>query len=101
MADLQAHKIVDEAYQDRTSWIKKSIRTGALTLSVSRQDGALMFCVHIVAFMGKFSSDRAIMQYAEEVRPLIIMYPFYVSLTYVPRFGTSNRLLSRIKVILR
>jgi len=44
---LQAHKIVDEAYQDRTSWIKKSIRT--------------------VAFMGKFSSDRAIMQYAEEI----------------------------------
>jgi starch phosphorylase len=44
---LQAQEIVDEAYQDRTSWIKKSIRT--------------------VALMGKFSSDRAILQYAEEI----------------------------------
>ena len=38
--------MVDEAYQDRTEWIKKSIRT--------------------TAKMGKFSSDRAIMNYAEE-----------------------------------
>lgn len=38
--------MVDEAYMDRTEWIKKSIRTSAK--------------------MGKFSSDRAIMTYAEE-----------------------------------
>ncbi|KAF8317894.1 putative glycogen phosphorylase [Clavulina sp. PMI_390] len=44
---LEAQKIVDEAYLDRPSWIKKCIRT--------------------VAHMGKFSSDRAIMQYAEEI----------------------------------
>lgn len=44
---LEANKIVDESYLDRTAWIKKCIRT--------------------VAHMGKFSSDRAIMQYAEEI----------------------------------
>jgi len=37
--------MVDEAYLDRDEWIKKSIRT--------------------VAKMGKFSSDRAILEYAE------------------------------------
>ncbi|KAF8650229.1 hypothetical protein AX14_008614 [Amanita brunnescens Koide BX004] len=42
---LQALKMVDEAYLDRDEWIKKSIRT--------------------VAKMGKFSSDRAINEYAE------------------------------------
>lgn len=44
--DIEALKIVDEAYQDRTGWIKKSIRT--------------------TAKMGKFSSDRAIQDYAQE-----------------------------------
>ncbi|KAL5520427.1 hypothetical protein ACEPAG_9651 [Sanghuangporus baumii] len=43
---IQALAMVDEAYQDRTEWIKKSIRTSAK--------------------MGKFSSDRAIMNYADE-----------------------------------
>ncbi|KAI0656188.1 glycogen phosphorylase [Cubamyces menziesii] len=43
---IQALKLVDEAYQDRTEWIKKSIRT--------------------TAKMGKFSSDRAIQDYAQE-----------------------------------
>jgi starch phosphorylase len=37
--------MVDEAYQDKEEWIKKSIRT--------------------TAKMGKFSSDRAILEYAE------------------------------------
>lgn len=37
--------MVDNAYQDKTSWVKKSITT--------------------TAKMGKFSSDRAIMNYAE------------------------------------
>lgn len=46
LTDIQALAMVDEAYQDRTEWIKKSIRTSAK--------------------MGKFSSDRAIMNYAEE-----------------------------------
>uniref|UniRef100_A0A5K1K306 Alpha-1,4 glucan phosphorylase n=1 Tax=Ganoderma boninense TaxID=34458 RepID=A0A5K1K306_9APHY len=43
---IQALKLVDEAYQDRPEWIKKSIRT--------------------TAKMGKFSSDRAIQDYAQE-----------------------------------
>ncbi|KAI0370981.1 glycogen phosphorylase [Pilatotrama ljubarskyi] len=43
---IQALKLVDEAYQDRTEWIKKSIKT--------------------TAKMGKFSSDRAIQDYAQE-----------------------------------
>jgi starch phosphorylase len=43
---LAALKMVDEAYQDRTEWIKKTIR--------------------VVAKMGKFSSDRAIQDYAQE-----------------------------------
>ena len=44
--DIQALKLVDEAYLDRAGWIKKSVRT--------------------TAKMGKFSSDRAIMNYADE-----------------------------------
>ena len=44
--DIKALELVDLAYQDRTEWIKKSIRT--------------------TAKMGKFSSDRAIMDYAQE-----------------------------------
>ncbi|KIO21097.1 glycosyltransferase family 35 protein [Tulasnella calospora MUT 4182] len=43
---LEAQKMVDTAYQDKVSWVKKSITT--------------------TAKMGKFSSDRAIMNYAEE-----------------------------------
>ena len=45
-ADIAALALVDEAYQNRVEWIKKSIRT--------------------TAKMGKFSSDRAIMDYAQE-----------------------------------
>jgi len=45
---LEANKIVDEAYQgDPVGWVKRSITTSAK--------------------MGKFSSDRAIMNYAEEI----------------------------------
>ncbi|KAI0318398.1 glycosyltransferase family 35 protein [Amylostereum chailletii] len=43
---IRALEMVDEAYADRTEWIKKSIRT--------------------TAKMGKFSSDRAIQDYAQE-----------------------------------
>ncbi|KLO16468.1 glycosyltransferase family 35 protein [Schizopora paradoxa] len=43
---IRALEMVDTAYQDRNGWIKKSICT--------------------TAKMGKFSSDRAIMNYAEE-----------------------------------
>jgi starch phosphorylase len=43
---IEALRMVDEAYTDRTEWIKKSIRT--------------------TAKMGKFSSDRAIQDYAQE-----------------------------------
>ncbi|KAF8903189.1 glycogen phosphorylase [Mucidula mucida] len=42
---MAALDMVDEAYMDKEEWIKKSIRT--------------------TAKMGKFSSDRAIMEYAE------------------------------------
>ncbi|KAI5479794.1 starch phosphorylase, glycosyltransferase family 35 protein [Pseudohyphozyma bogoriensis] len=44
---LEAQKMVDQEYLDTPSWTKKSI--------------------HTVAHMGKFSSDRAILQYAEEI----------------------------------
>ena len=44
--DIQALALVDEAYQNRVEWIKKSIST--------------------TAKMGKFSSDRAINDYAQE-----------------------------------
>jgi len=42
---IAALAMVDAAYQDRAEWVKKSIRT--------------------TAKMGKFSSDRAINEYAE------------------------------------
>ncbi|KAF8259084.1 glycosyltransferase family 35 protein [Lactarius quietus] len=45
-AYIRALEMVDEAYTDRTGWVKKSIRT--------------------TAKMGKFSSDRAIQDYAQE-----------------------------------
>jgi len=43
---IDALKLVDEAYLDQSAWLKKSITT--------------------CARMGKFSSDRAILDYAEE-----------------------------------
>ncbi|KAH8986590.1 glycosyltransferase family 35 protein [Lactarius akahatsu] len=45
-AYIRSLEMVDEAYADRAEWIKKSIRT--------------------TAKMGKFSSDRAIQDYAQE-----------------------------------
>ena len=48
VADLKAQAMVDEAYtKDPKEWIKKSINT--------------------TARMGKFSSDRSIMTYADEI----------------------------------
>ncbi|CDR38466.1 CYFA0S02e01992g1_1 [Cyberlindnera fabianii] len=44
---LQAHELVDEAYLDQKSWIKKSITS--------------------VANMGFFSSDRCIQEYADSI----------------------------------
>ncbi|KAG8929270.1 Non-essential glycogen phosphorylase [Tulasnella sp. 418] len=44
---IEAQKMVDAAYLDKTAWVKKSITT--------------------TAKMGKFSSDRAILNYAEEI----------------------------------
>jgi hypothetical protein len=44
-SDLDALKMVDEAYVNRPAWIEKTILT--------------------TARMGKFSADRAVMQYAE------------------------------------
>ena len=63
--DIQALKLVDEAYQDRTEWIKKSIRTTAKVRTVSY---IRVFAVahDYYSQMGKFSSDRAIQDYAQE-----------------------------------
>jgi starch phosphorylase len=44
---LAAQRLIDQSFVDKRSWIKKAILT--------------------TARMGKFSSDRAVMQYAEEV----------------------------------
>ncbi|SGY79236.1 BQ5605_C008g05082 [Microbotryum silenes-dioicae] len=44
---LEAQRMVDESYVDRPAWVKKTI------LATSR--------------MGKFSSDRAVLQYADEI----------------------------------
>ncbi|KAL8290047.1 hypothetical protein RQP46_002986 [Phenoliferia psychrophenolica] len=44
---LAAHKMIDEAYVDRPAWIKKTI--------------------HTVSKMGKFSSDRAVNEYCEQI----------------------------------
>ncbi|GAA5896787.1 hypothetical protein JCM6882_005035 [Rhodosporidiobolus microsporus] len=52
---LEAQKMVDEAYVNQSSWVEKSILT--------------------TARMGRFSSDRAVLQYAEEiwnVEPLVV-----------------------------
>ncbi|KAG8910221.1 Non-essential glycogen phosphorylase [Tulasnella sp. 408] len=43
---IEAQRLVDEAYKDKAAWVKKSITT--------------------TARMGKFSSDRAIKDYADE-----------------------------------
>lgn len=44
---LEAHKMIDQAYVDQPAWIAKTVRA--------------------VARMGKFSSDRAVQQYCDEV----------------------------------
>ena len=61
--DLGALDLVDESYQNRIEWIKKSINT--------------------TAKMGKFSSDRAILDYAQEcwVRVSFDVVDFFFSLT--------------------
>ncbi|BGP39269.1 Non-essential glycogen phosphorylase [Rhodotorula kratochvilovae] len=44
---LEAQKMVDQAYVDQASWVEK--------------------CINTTARMGRFSSDRAVMQYADEI----------------------------------
>lgn len=58
--------MVDEAYQDRTEWIKKSIRTSAKVSNVLTSLKELKMTNIHSQQMGKFNSDRAIMNYAEE-----------------------------------
>lgn len=54
--------MVDEAYLDRDEWIKKSIRTTAKVSSgIYKYDSSNWRWFQ----MGKFSSDRAILEYAE------------------------------------
>jgi glycogen phosphorylase len=78
---IQAVAMVDEAYQDKEEWVKKSIRTtakvGSLTFHLNihppRAFLSCWLCVlylvdadgHDLLQMGKFSSDRAIVEYAE------------------------------------
>ena len=57
--------MVDEAYADRTEWIKKSIRTTAKVCCFCLCD-TLTSIVVVRIQMGKFSSDRAILDYAQE-----------------------------------
>ena len=58
---IAALAMVDEAYLDRDEWIKKSIRT---TAKVSSK--MILVRRHWRwSQMGKFSSDRAIIEYAE------------------------------------
>ena len=45
--DIENNKLVDESYKDKTGWAKKSINASA--------------------GMGKFSSDRSIQDYAENI----------------------------------
>ncbi|GAA6022141.1 hypothetical protein JCM10207_000776 [Rhodosporidiobolus poonsookiae] len=55
---LEAQKMVDQAYVDQASWVQKSILT--------------------TARMGRFSSDRCVLQYAEEiwnVEPILVPEP--------------------------
>ncbi len=54
--------MVDEAYADKEEWAKKSIRTSA---KVNNSDLFLAKLIAQPLQMGKFSSDRAIMEYAE------------------------------------
>lgn len=55
--------MVDEAYRDKEEWIKKSIRTTAKVRFIpSFMERVLIF---FLRQMGKFSSDRAINEYAE------------------------------------
>lgn len=63
LPDLEAQRLVDTAYQDKASWIKKSITT--------------------TARMGKFSSDRAILNYAE-VRNCWILAPGPIMTDHAP-----------------
>jgi glycogen phosphorylase len=56
--------MVNEAYLDKDEWIKKSIRTTAkvsLWRHIQDMDDRLL----ILHQMGKFSSDRALNEYAE------------------------------------
>ena len=71
LLDVQALAMVDEAYQDRTGWIKKSIRTTAKVRSPSflvsnSRHHNIDISLSDASQMGKFSSDRAIMNYADE-----------------------------------
>jgi starch phosphorylase len=57
--------MVDEAYQDRDEWIKKSIRTTAKVRPSSSISLNLSDRLYHPQ-MGKFSSDRSINDYAQE-----------------------------------
>ncbi len=58
---IAALAMVDEAYLDRDEWIKKSIRTTAKVRFMMSSVNILLMVIK----MGKFSSDRAILEYAE------------------------------------
>lgn len=68
--DLAALELVDVAYQDRVGWVKKSISTSAK--------------------MGKFSSDRAILDYAQECWVSTVSR-YHLLLNSVLTTGTEHR----------
>lgn len=56
--------MVDEAYLDQKEWVKKSIRTTAKVISIHIMTNT---CADKIGLqMGKFSTDRAIQDYAQE-----------------------------------
>lgn len=57
--------MVDKAYLDREEWIKKSIRTTAKVKLYYSPDFGTSYLYLLPLQMGKFSSDRAINEYAE------------------------------------
>jgi glycogen phosphorylase len=66
VTDMEALRMVDDAYQDREEWIKKSIRTTAKVRSQELGHDSVISVLMSLFQMGKFSSDRSINDYAQE-----------------------------------
>jgi glycogen phosphorylase len=66
---LTAQKMVDEAYVDRPAWIEKTSESTSSLAALPPSSSLIRIAspVNTTARMGKFSSDRAVSQYAEEI----------------------------------